>query len=477
MLEPLKNAGLEGVYMQSGDGIKRRTHPIVAAFVGDYPEQLLVTCCKTNRCPKCEVEPGSLGENMQFQPRNLMAVLEALDALEDGPTAYTKACADAGIKPVVHPFWESLPYLNIFVSITPDILHQLYQGLVKHILSWLIDAFGASEIDARCRRLPPNHNLRHFSKGITTLSRVSGQEHGDMCRILLGLIVDLQLPDNRSPTRLVRCVRSFLDFLYIAQLPSQTTTTLDLLEEALTTFHNNKNIFVDLGIRTDFNIPKLHSLQHYTSSIRLFGTTDNYNTEYSERLHIDLAKDAYRATNHKNEYVQMSKWLERKEKIYRHGLFIDWLLAGQQHPSMAPPQMTLRTHIKMARHPTVTTVPLNKLGSEYGACDFRQELSLFVAHQNFPHFSRNQHQNVALNVILPFQHIPVFHKIKFWLSSAQPTVLNAPQVLDVAHVRPQQGRKNRDGQKSGRFDTVLVRLNDDRKIGVQRACTKFYHYS
>jgi len=33
--------------------------------------------------------------------------------------------------------------------------------------------------------------------------------------------------------------------------------------------------------------------------IELFGTTDNYTTEYTERLHIDLAKDAYRATNMK----------------------------------------------------------------------------------------------------------------------------------------------------------------------------------
>jgi hypothetical protein len=122
----------------------------------------------------------------------------------------------------------------------------------------------------------------------------------------------------------------------------------------------------------------------------------------------------------------MTKWLERKEKIYRHGLFIDWMLAEQQHPSMVPLQMTLRTHIKMTRHPTVTAVPLNKLVSDYGAWDFRKDLTLFVARQNFPHFNRIQHWNVARNVILPVKLIPVCHKIKFWLSSAQPTVLRAP---------------------------------------------------
>jgi hypothetical protein len=90
MLEPLQVAGVEGVYMRSGDGVKRQTHPIFAAFVGDYPEQLLVTCCKTTWCPKCLVDPDSLGENMQFESRNLAAVLEALEMLEEGPTAYKK---------------------------------------------------------------------------------------------------------------------------------------------------------------------------------------------------------------------------------------------------------------------------------------------------------------------------------------------------------------------------------------------------
>ena len=38
------------------------------------------------------------------------------------------------------------------------------------------------------------------------------------------------------------------------------------------------------------------------SSIQLFGSMDNYNMEQSERLHIDFAKNAYRALNHKDEY-------------------------------------------------------------------------------------------------------------------------------------------------------------------------------
>ncbi|KAJ7862263.1 hypothetical protein B0H14DRAFT_2349626 [Mycena olivaceomarginata] len=36
-----------------------------------------------------------------------------------------------------HPFWEDLPCVNIYLSITPDVLHQLYQGVIKHVVLFL----------------------------------------------------------------------------------------------------------------------------------------------------------------------------------------------------------------------------------------------------------------------------------------------------------------------------------------------------
>lgn len=463
ILEPLRTAGVDGIEMTSGDGSVRRCHPIFATFVGDYPEQLLVTCCKSTYCPKCTVPPENLGEDEAWPLRDLESVLAALDTLDDGPTAYVKACADAGIKPVVHPFWEDLPYVDIFQAITSDVLHQLYQGVMKHLISWLKDVFDPAELDARCRRLPPNHNLRLFMKGITTLSRVSGKEHSDMCRIILGLIIDMRLPDNRSPTRLIRSVRSLLDFLYLAQLPLHTAQTLSYLQEALTTFHENKSIFIDLGIRTHFNFPKLHSLQHYVRCIQLFGTTDNYNTEYSERLHIDFAKDAYRATNHKNEYPQMTLWLERKEKVLQHELFIQWRLSGQQPPPAQPPEPVYHSHIQMTRHPSVNSVSFEDIVSDYGAVDFRQSLAVFIADYNNPNLTRPQLQNAAFQIILPFRRVPVFHKIRFWNEDPQGRS-EASDTFDVAHVRPR--KKGTNGWIPARFDTVLVDLSAENFAGV-----------
>ena len=41
---------------------------------------------------------------------------------------------------------------------------------------------------------------------------------------------------------------------------------------------------------------------HYIHSVKTHRTADEYNTESPEQLHIDYAKDAYRASN-KHDYV------------------------------------------------------------------------------------------------------------------------------------------------------------------------------
>ena len=309
----------------SGDGIWCRCHPILASFVGNYPEQVLVTCTYYGECPKCDIPCNQLGEYKQFKSRDYGKALDTYALADGNIRTFHAACKANGIKPVFHPFWESLPLVNIYVSITPDILHQLLQGVMKHLISWLSDPlmFGRQGIDMRCRLMPPNHQIVLFPKGIMMLSHVLGKEHKNMCHVLLGLIVDLHLADGMSSAHVLKAVWGLLDFLYLAQLPLQTTNTISCLRQSLVVFHENKDIFIDLGMRDHFNVPKIHSLIHYCSSILLFGATDNYNTEQTERLHIDFMKDAYRATNNKDEYNQMTTWLDRSEKLQQHAKFND----------------------------------------------------------------------------------------------------------------------------------------------------------
>ncbi|KAI0065024.1 hypothetical protein BV25DRAFT_1869164 [Artomyces pyxidatus] len=469
---PLEEAGLHGIPLASGDGVIRRCHPILAAFVGDYPEQCLVVGCKNMECPQaCILDKDELGDYSTFEDRNYDDIIEALQTIDDGPLEYIAACEEVGIKPIFHPFWENLPYCNIYQSITPDVLHQLYQGMVKHLIQWIKKAYGAEEIDARFARLPPNHNLRHFSNGISILSRVSGQEHKDICRVLLGVILDLPLPvPGMNPTRLVLAARGLMDYLYMAQYPSHSTTTLEYLDEALAKFHENKEIFIELGIRLNFNLPKLHSLLHFSPKIKLFGTTDNYSTEYSERLHIDFTKDAYRATNHKDEYPQMTLWLQRREKMHQHALFIKWRLAGEPpiHHA-APPMGPRRFRMQIARFPTDKSVTFDDASRFYGAKHLKLLMSEYIVRHNNPDYTPAQVKQVAAQYTLPFCSVAAFHRVKFWHPDAQGRD-NIPEVLDVIHARP--GYVDTQKRKQpGRFDTALIEERpeeeDEDRRGIQ----------
>jgi Plavaka transposase len=456
VLGPISSYGETGLEMMSGDGVWRRCHPIFATFVGDYPEQGLVTCTYYGRCPKCTVPPNQLGEYESFPPRVQSGVLDTYGLADGDIHAFHLACRVAGMKPIYHPFWETLPLTDIFFSITPDILHQMLQGMVKHIVSWLVHIFGAAAINARCHAIPPNHNLRIFMKGITSLAQVSGSEHKKICKFLLGLVIDLPVPGGQGSVRITRAVRALMDFLYLAQYESHTSDTISLLQDSLTRFHDNKDVFLDLGIRENFRLPKLHSLTHYASSIQLFGTTDNYNTEQSERLHIDFAKNAYRATNHKDEYSQMTKWLERREKIEQHSALINWRhKQGTEHHSpsqeaIGPPRAHVLT-LKMAQRPSKRGVLFNDLARDYGAPDFQDALADFIAQVNYPGASGTALRHRAHNTHIPFSGVPVYHYIKFTKGAE----IDEFKIVDVVHVRPEQ--KDLHGRIiPGRFDTVLV---------------------
>jgi hypothetical protein len=128
--------------------------------------------------------------------------------------------------------------------------------------------------------------LRHFKNGITHIQQWTGREHNEMQKVFIGIIA------GAVPADVVKAAWAAIDFIYFAQFRSHTDSTLAAMEASLQEFHIYKQVFIRLGICKHFNIPKIHSMSHYVSMIRLLGSVDGYNTEASERLHIDYVKEA-----------------------------------------------------------------------------------------------------------------------------------------------------------------------------------------
>ena len=65
-------------------------------------------------------------------------------------------------------------------------------------------------------------------------------------------------------------------------------------------------------------------MEHYVALICSKGSTDGFNTGLSECLHIDYAKEGYRASNKKNYTQQMIKYLTHHEAIDAFKSFLAW---------------------------------------------------------------------------------------------------------------------------------------------------------
>jgi hypothetical protein len=366
-------------------------------------------------------------------------ILKVIDTFDEDPAGFLHACASARIKPIVDPFWKDLPYAHIFHSITPDILHQIYQGLIN-IISWITSAVRSEEVDVQCRHFPPNHKLQSFTKGITSLSQLTGQEHNQMCHILQVLVMDVPLALGASNTMLVQAIWAILDFALLAQYLAHTCDTLQLLEDALSHFYSNKKVFVNLSICQQFNLPKLHFASHYVDLIKLYGTTDNFNTEYTECLHIDLAKNVFAAVNSKDEFPQMTVWLEHQEKIHRHDHYIKWQLDGSP-PIVQPchewqcPGLKLDHKLQTSKHPSIWNVTLEILETEYGAKHFCTALQWFVVLTNSLHTPMAQVEHCLWDVNLPCQCLPVWHRIKYLHTDIY---MDVTQTADTIHAHPKR---------------------------------------
>lgn len=464
ILEPLKEAGRVGVMMESSDGSVRRVHPILTSYVADYPEQCLVTCSKYGTCPKCTTPADDLGELKS--PRDPDRTSKwTLDIIEGGLQEHGSAqhrkfhqhCMENGVTGgVFAPFWKDFPFTDIHRITTPDVLHQLYQGVLKHLVGWAQQVVGKDELDARIRSLPQMAGVRFFKTGISTLSQISGTERKNMAKILLCAVADVM------PSRGVKAVKSFLDFVYLAQYTTHDDDTLQYLRQALEEFHKYADFFVEMGCRDHLNLPKLHSLIHYIESIEFFGTTDNYNTEMFERLHIDFAKYGWRATNQRDEFPQMITWLSRQEKIRKMDEDVERHLkirnsdsASQSTcssplasdldpvpPSLGNPQaLDEGALIVLSKRPHFPSRPLHFITQLHKAPHFERHLTAYLK-------SLLEPPNIGTdNLTLPFDTLDTWTLLRITPSPLH----DDPAERELVRADPLS-----DSNPSGRFDTVLI---------------------
>jgi len=131
-------------------------------------------------------------------------------------------------------------------------------------------------------------------------------------------LLQVYLPAIESyvPEEMVRAIRAFLEFCYIARRDVHDTHSLGALDDALHQFHHHREIFRTSGIRVNgFNLPRQHSLTHYVKLIRAFGAPNGLCSSITESKHIKAVKEPYRRSNRYDALGQILLTNQRLDKL------------------------------------------------------------------------------------------------------------------------------------------------------------------
>ncbi|KAJ7896872.1 hypothetical protein B0H13DRAFT_1575926, partial [Mycena leptocephala] len=97
-----------------------------------------IGCSKYGTCPKCQRGAKDLAKTLTGAPRTAAWTLGVILEGEKMGTEnkFHDYCMDHEVAGIHRPFWQGFPLTNISLSLTPDVLHQLYQGVFKHLIGW-----------------------------------------------------------------------------------------------------------------------------------------------------------------------------------------------------------------------------------------------------------------------------------------------------------------------------------------------------
>ncbi|KAF9222828.1 hypothetical protein BS17DRAFT_836007 [Gyrodon lividus] len=268
VMKNLKIAHRDGVVMSDPQGYLRVIHTPLAAWIADYPEQLLIACVSSKNSPISTATAAQFGDPFPHPPRTwqqtLQAIFEACAACDPCDIiAFHKVCQQKCLSGVVELFWADWGSTCPSLFLTPDALHQWHKFYFDHYLRWVTNIMTGLELDWRLSVLQPRIGTRHWANSVSTLKQCTGHEHRDLEKLLPAVSMGA-IPDD------VLCaIRSITEFIFLAQDQFVYDETLHALTKALREFHHFKpSIIAAGGCRgkngplNHFQIPKLELTQH-----------------------------------------------------------------------------------------------------------------------------------------------------------------------------------------------------------------------
>jgi len=195
--------------------------------------------------------------------------------------AFLKKARALQLNGVHLPFWRKYLFANPSIFLLPEILHACH-----HILPW--------------------------------------------CKELLGNELDTWSISGHVPPRFLRAIHALINFIYQAQSPVHTESSIQEMELSLHEFHDHKDTITEAGARrtkaagakTNFNILKLKLFHSFATAICNNGGLIQYTADVSERLLITHCKHLFdRMSKNKDFAEQVIQILDQEEVMQQFDVY------------------------------------------------------------------------------------------------------------------------------------------------------------
>jgi hypothetical protein len=248
-------ADFRDFYAYCADGRVRYCHPILAAWMADYPEHCNLHNIKNGVCYWCECPQEEMGNMPQVEDRCIPRDHTSYRQLWEVNTAQSSADLK---RRNINSGGNILWFLEGVTSDLPkpDLLHTMQIGMLKHLLGWLQDFLKYHKRLERFNNIwlsvPAYLDMSKPRCAYEEVSRWNGGEIKTMTRFLVG--VTRNALRNPAPAEkvafesAVECTRALIEFYMYCQYESHDEDTLNLMENALRRFHNTKGVFLQFRV-------------------------------------------------------------------------------------------------------------------------------------------------------------------------------------------------------------------------------------
>jgi hypothetical protein len=227
---------------------------VLSVWIADQPEHANLQDISTRSCPRCEVEFHRLGSTHRSPTCDHKDYRERVKLFREnpgnlGPVEYLVA---RSVKILFNDFWGT-PRVNLYDLNKPDILHNIYLGILKHMMEWVQAPLKKhnrlEEFDKAWASIAPYPGLAVPNKAYRATTQWQGKEMRNLGQVVFGALAaawrNLRVAVRGDFIKAFKCVRGLIDFHFMAQYGSYRMSTLNYMESYLEDFQKHKDIFLE----------------------------------------------------------------------------------------------------------------------------------------------------------------------------------------------------------------------------------------